>query len=91
MVNPEHKHVFPLVYIYCVYIYIHIHIYVYIYIHIYIYILYVIMCIYIYTERGVVSAKKNEILEIYSLDTMDGFMFFALTTACVSRTNHLIY
>ena len=43
------------------------------------------------SERGIVSAKKNEILEIYSLDTMDGFMFFALTTACVSRTNHLIY
>ena len=29
-----------------------------------------------FSERGVVSAKKNGDIYIYSLDTMDGFMFF---------------
>ena len=43
-------------------------------------------------QKGVLWAlKKRNFGDIYSLDTMDGFMFFALTTACVSRTNHLIY
>ena len=37
----------------------------------------------IFTERGVVSAKKTTFLGIYSLDTMDGFMYFCAHNSLV--------
>ena len=45
----------------------------------------------IYTERGVVSAKKTKFWGYVALILWMVSCFFALKTACVSRTNHLIY
>ena len=43
------------------------------------------------TERGVVSAKKTKFWGYVALILWMVSCFFALTTACVSSTNHLIY